>query len=221
MPVVDRFPYLGDIIARDGSDKLAVDARRQKGSKAFGALRGCVFASSSVSRAAKKAVYEGLVLSIQLYGSESWCLPEQLLRPLRTTHHDALRAMCRVSRMDTWEQHISPQELGQRLDLKTMDHYVTARQLRWLGHVGRMPMKRIPRRMLSAWVPHPRPPGAPAMTYGRTIGKALDKFSIARDMWTAYAADRGTWRETLRLGYPAIRRSRRIAARTHAPSSML
>ena len=28
-----------------------------------------------------------------------------------------------------------------------------------------------------------------------------------------YSADRGAWRETLRLGYPAIRRSTRIAAR--------
>ena len=221
LPVVDRFSYLGDIIARDGSDALAVDARRNKGSKAFGALRGCVFASSSVSYAAKKAAYEGLVLSIQLYGSESWCLTERLLQPLRTTHHDALRSMCRISRMDTWQQHISPQQLAQRLDLKTIDHYVTARQLRWLGHVSRMPFSRLPRRMLSAWVRNPRPPGAPAMTYGRTIRKALDKFSIPHDMWAAYAADRGAWRETLRLGHPAIRRSRRIAGRTDAPHNML
>ena len=39
MPVVEKFPYLGDIIARDGSDSEAVQARVEAGGKAFGALR--------------------------------------------------------------------------------------------------------------------------------------------------------------------------------------
>ena len=52
MEVVDRFPYLGDMVARDGGDALAVDARVEAGSKAFGSLRGCIFSSSAVSPAA-------------------------------------------------------------------------------------------------------------------------------------------------------------------------
>ena len=35
MPVVDSFPYLGDIISRDGGDELAVDARVGAAGKAF------------------------------------------------------------------------------------------------------------------------------------------------------------------------------------------
>ena len=35
---VDRFPYLGDIVSRDGDDAAAVDARVESGGKAFGAL---------------------------------------------------------------------------------------------------------------------------------------------------------------------------------------
>ena len=60
------------------------------------------------------------------------------------------------------------------------------------------------------------------MTYGRSIGKALDKFSIDRETWPQLAADRGAWRETLRLGYPAIRRSNRIAQRprAHLPAAL-
>ena len=48
MPVVDRFPYLGDVVLCDGSDEAAVDARIESGSKAFGALRGCIFSSSAI-----------------------------------------------------------------------------------------------------------------------------------------------------------------------------
>ena len=130
MPVVDRFSYLGDIIARDGGDALAVDARVQSASKAFGALRGCVFSSTSVSRAAKCAAYESLVLSIALYGSECWCLPEPLLERLRVFHAQCLRAMSRVTRKHTWEHRISSMQLMQELGLDAIDFYVARRQLR-------------------------------------------------------------------------------------------
>ena len=89
MEVVDRFPYLGDMVARDGSDTHAVNGRIEAGSKAFGALRGCIFSSTSINRQAKQAVYEAIVLSITLYGSECWSLTETLRQRLRVMqgHH--------------------------------------------------------------------------------------------------------------------------------------
>ena len=98
-----------------------------------------------------------------------------------------------------------------RTGLDAADFYVAQRQLRWLGHMARMDFGRLPRRMLSAWVPHKRPVGAPVMTYGRSVMKALKKFNIDPATWGALAADRVVWRETLQLGYPAIRRSSRVA----------
>ena len=63
-----------------------------------------------------------------------------------------------------------------------------------------MDFERLTRRMLSSWVPHPRPIGAPKMTYGRSLTKALDKFNIDASRWQKLAADRTAWRETLRVG---------------------
>ena len=201
MEVVDRFPYLGDIVSRDGDDAAAVDARVESGGKAFGALRACIFASTSISNKAKKAVYEAIVLSTFLYGCETWSLTEELYRRLRCMHAHHLRAMCRVSRSQAWEHHISTQELGQRLGLDSIEFYIARRQLRWLGHVSRMPYEtRLPRRLLSAWVPHRRPIGSPSMTYGRSIFKALEMFRIDKTRWPELAANRSAWRETLRTG---------------------
>ena len=46
MPIVPEFPYLGDMVARDGSsDGSAVDRRILKAGKAFGALRKCIFST--------------------------------------------------------------------------------------------------------------------------------------------------------------------------------
>ena len=141
------------------------------------------------------------MLSITLYGCETWSLTENQLRRLRVMHAHHLRVMSHVSRTRMWDEHISTQELGQRLRIDSIDTSITRRQLRWLGHVARMDFdRRLPRRMLSAWVPHPRPVGAPTMTYGRSIGKALAKFNVDEARWAELALDRGAWRQMLRTG---------------------
>ena len=90
----------------------------------------------------------------------------------------------------------------QRLGLDAIDFYVHGRQLGWTGHVARMDFERLPRRMRSCWVPQKRPLGAPRMTYGRTVGKALGVFGIDRKRWPELAADRARWRSTLQSGEP-------------------
>ena len=175
MKVVDKFPYLGSWVEGSCGDAADVDSRVAAASRAFGALRACVFSSGSVTRAAQRMVYERLVLAILLYGCECWCLTEELLSRLRVFHAQCLRVMSRVTRKHTRAHHISTQALGQELGLDSIDFYVTRRQLRWAGHVARMPFERLPRRMLSSWVPSRRPVGAPQMTYGRTLRKGLLK----------------------------------------------
>ena len=104
--------------------------------------------------------------------------------------------------------------------------YVARRQLRWLGHVSRMGWERLPRRMLSAWVPHARPRGAPRLTYGRSVAKAMDVFNLDHARWPELAADRARWRAMLQSGeapppYVSIDRqppARARAARAYVPS---
>ena len=201
MEVVDRFPYLGDMVARDGGDALAVDARVEAGSRAFGALRSCLFTTTAISRAAKRAVYEAVVMSISLYGSECWSLTEGLRQRLRGMQAQHLRAMSRVSRTHTWRHHISTQQLGREMGLESTDHYVARRQLRFAGHVSRMDFeRRLPRRMLSSWVPHARPSGAPTMTYGRSLGRAFEHYGLDPARWHELAAHRSRWRAMLQTG---------------------
>ena len=195
-------------ISRCGGDTSDVRSRLESAGKAFGALRACVFSSTSVTPAAKRAVYERLVLAIGLFGCECWCLTEALWRELRCFHAQCLRAMCRVTRKHTWDHRVSTQELGQRLDLESIDAYVARRQARWLGHVSRMPWERLPRKMLSAWVPSAvRPKGAPRMTYGRSMKKSLTRLGIPFDSWPQLAADRQGWHATTTSRVPVPARA--------------
>jgi len=151
------------------------------------------FQSRHVKRDAKRAVYKRLILSICLYGCESWCLKETLYTDLRQFHARCVRTMSRTNLHHTWTHRISTKNLEKELGLDSMNTYIARRQLRWLGHVSRMPFDRLPRRMLSSWFPAPRCTGATKMTYGRTMKKAMATFDINPQNWYELAADREKW----------------------------
>ena len=198
IPIVSKFPYLGSILSRDCTDILDVEARILKAGQAFGALRKCLFSSTQITYAAKNQVYCGLILSILLYASESWCLTEKLFRQLRNFHARCLRAMCRVTRWHTRHQHISTNELLMRLGLSSIDIYTVRRQLRWAGHVSRMQINRVPRKLLSSWVRHKRPQGSPQFTYGRALKKSLRIANIDIQTWFVSARNRDSWRNIIK-----------------------
>ena len=196
-PVVDEFNYLGSVLTRDCRDASDVDTRIKKASAAFGALRDSVFASKTVSSRAKRTVYVALVLAILFHGAESWCLTEAVFQRLRCFHAQCARAMCRVTLKHSREHFVSTASLLQSLGLESIDVYVTRRQLRWAGHVARMPFHRLPRKMLSSWCYAKRPIGSPQMTYGRGLYKALAKCNIPRDTWSQRAQNRTQWRSSI------------------------
>ena len=196
MPVVNTFKYLGSYLSRDCSDSHDVNSRIESAGKAFGAQRKCLFAADSVSLAAKRVVYTGVILAILLYGCECWSLTETLYTRLRLFHAQSVRVMARVTRKDVWRRRISTTKLLTELDMLPIDYYIARRQLGWLGHVARMDMQRLPRRMLSSWTPHRRPVGSPTMTYGRAMKKALQCFGL-EDSWETVVQHRELWRQAL------------------------
>ena len=127
--VVSTFKYPGSYISRTGSDLPDADSRIEAAGKAFGALSACLFKQTTVTAEAKRAVYEGEILTILLYGAECWLLTESLLSRLRCFHARCVRAMCGVNRVDTFKQRLSTASLEQQLGLESLDAYVYRRQL--------------------------------------------------------------------------------------------
>ena len=142
--------------------------RIKSATAAFGALKN-VFTNKHLDLKLKGRIYVALCLSILLYGSEVWCLKENLLHRLRSFHHRCVRNMCRINIAHTIRHHISSSSFFARLGVEALDSYYQRRLLlRWAGHVSRMPIDRLPRMLLTGWVANPRPIGCPQMTWGRT-----------------------------------------------------
>ena len=113
----------------------------------FGSLQKCLFKQKGFSNEAKVAVYNSLVLSVLLYGSESWALTQRLRNKLRGFYRRCVRSMCRVNMWHVQEYRITAQALEQRLGISSFETYLVRRRLRWLGHVRRMPWHRLPRKL--------------------------------------------------------------------------
>ena len=197
IPIVDKFKYLGSVITRGVTDEQDIDTRILKASNAFGSLRSSLFGSKHVNISVKGCVYRSVILPILLYGAECWCLTEQLLQKLRMFHRRCVRSMCNVNRSHTFNLRITTNELLQQLSLSPIDVYISQCQMRWAGHVMRMPWNRLPNKMISSWVRAKRPRGCPSLTYGRSLKKSLLKAGVEMENWTVLCQDRAGWRNII------------------------
>lgn len=194
-----EFKYLGSIISTTLTSDADVDKRIKSATAIFGALGTSLFKRKDISPLAKGKVYETLVLSVLLYGSECWSLREELFARINAFHNRCVRTMCRITIAHTIRCHIRSESLYERIGIHPLRTYYEIRLLRWAGHLARMDMTRLPRKLLTGWVAHPRPNGCPIMTWGRTLKKALKNRKIATNFadWTRIAQDRAKWRRII------------------------
>jgi hypothetical protein len=144
----------------------------------------------------KGKVYTTLILNILLYGSESWTLTRKEMQRLRVFHARCLRTICRVNMLMTRHKHIPTAALENKLGIHSVSYYYSTRLLRWAGHVARMPMTRMPRKLLTGWAipPQPNQPVANStqMNWGRTLHRCLTLADLPTDFeeWCRLAQSR-------------------------------
>lgn len=194
----EEFPYLGSIISADGRVDTEVEKRISQASRAFGALRKAVFMDRNLRLETKRRIYQACVLSVLLYGSESWVLLRKHSRKLDSFHHRCIRTILGISNRQQWTQHITSYGIRRRWgDLDTATQKITKRRLEWLGHVARMPDYRIPKATLFGWLAHPRPRGGPRKRWRDVIRKDLKEMDVSEEGWYREAvSSRGGWRAT-------------------------
>jgi hypothetical protein len=91
---------------------------------AFSAIRTQFFSTKGIKNSHKKTAYRGLILSILLYGCESWSLPKLLLNRLQNLHSRCVRAMCRVSMWHVREFRITQATLESKMQLEPFKFYL-------------------------------------------------------------------------------------------------
>ena len=146
--VVDSFTYLGSCITSSSSAAEDITARIAKARLAFLNLRH-LWRQKGLPLRLKGRVYSATVRAVLLYASETWPLRVEDLRRLQTFDHRCLRSIARVS----WRQRVSNDEVLKRIfgrenEFRSLEQQIGLHRLRWLGHVLRMPIDRLPSRAL-------------------------------------------------------------------------
>ena len=126
---VAHFDYLGSRLASDGDAERDVKARIGKAQYAFASLRN-IWKAKHISTATKIRIYRSKVLSILLYGSESWKVTTVINHKIETFQNKCLRRILHIY----WPDKISNKELRQRTGVRPVEMEVRVRRWRWIGH---------------------------------------------------------------------------------------
>ena len=96
-----------------------------------------------VSRETKVAVYQAVVLTTLLYGCETWALYRRSVRRLDQFHLRCLRKIVGIK----WQDKLTNTEVLQICGITGIKAFLLQAQLRWVGHLMRMPDDRIPKQV--------------------------------------------------------------------------
>ena len=129
---VDRFKYLGTILAKDGSLNLEYDERLRRANQAMGLLK-TVWSSNNFSIHTKIKIYKTMVRTILLYGHESWYSTTATDKKFLVFENKALRRILGIS----WRDRVSNARIREITKLQPVDEYVRHSRWKWLGHVYR------------------------------------------------------------------------------------
>jgi hypothetical protein len=143
-------------------------------------------------------VRRGIVIRI-LHAPSLWSILAQLYDIGRLRRLLKRASRTRIIMARTIKHRITSKSLFERFGVGFFDSYYNRRLLRWAGHVARMPMDRMPRKLLTGWVEHARPVGCPQMTWGRTLNKALKSYDLPTNFgqWSTLAAVRRVWQQQI------------------------
>jgi hypothetical protein len=187
---VESFTYLGANVTKDGGSTVDVRKRVAMASAQFKRLTN-IWQAGNISRKTKISLFKSLVLSVLLYGCETWKLTKGEERKLDIFQTKCLRKICKIR----WQQHISNKSVLDMTEVEKISDVVRRRRWNWVGHVLRKD-RASDCAVALGWAPEGRRKrGRPKTTWRRMVEEERNRagwnsWNIARQA----AANRTQWR---------------------------
>ena len=138
------FCYLGSTVTENLSLDEELNIRIGKAATTFGRLTKRAWNNKKLSIKTKISIYKTCVLSILLYGSETWTTYSHQERKCNNFH---LRCLRRIIGLN-WMDRVTNASVLERADIPSILALIKQKRLRWLAHVRRMQDGRIPKDLL-------------------------------------------------------------------------
>lgn len=187
---VDTFKYLGATLTKDGRSTTEIKTRLAMATSAMAKLSK-IWRSSDISFPTKIKLFRSLVISILLYGCESWTMTAETSRRIQTFETKCFRRLLGISwkerKTNEYVRSQVAQLAGPQIPLLTI---VKRRKLSWFGHVTRH--NTLPKTVLQGTVEGGRRRGRQPKCWMDNIKEwtRLDSPTLIRK-----AEDRAEWRQ--------------------------
>ena len=219
----DEFKYLGSRLVPTLSDEREILHRIRQASNQVHSLSN--FWNSSADLRTKRMIYQAIPLNTAIFGCEYWALTEKTRARLSAFHHTSLRKILGIKKKHVQDQHIRNAYVRNKLCIDDILDTIIDRQANFIGKVARMPMHRLPRQVLGAWICAPRKTGGVDASLARTVHSTLTAVMQINDtllttaerqnwgrhgplaMWIPLAANHDLWKQTV-ARYMSLQRRR-------------
>ena len=154
---VEKFKYLGVAFTSDGRQDEELDTRIGKASAVMRALHYSVVMKRELSKKANRLIFKAVFVPVFTYGHEFWVMTEKMQSQVQASEMRCLQKMEGVTLFNK----VRSSEIQKSLNIEPLLLRIERSQLRWFGHVSRMPQERLSKQALHAKANRRRPVGRP------------------------------------------------------------
>ena len=193
---VEEFKYLETILTNQNSTQEEIKGRLNSGNACCHAVQKLLY-SGLIFKNLKIKKYRSIILSVVLYGCETWSLVLREERRLRVCENRVLRRIFGPKKDEVtgeWRK-LHYEELNDLYSSPNILRLIKSRRMRWAENVARMGERRCTYRILVGKPEGKRPLGRPRRRSEDNIKMDLQELGWVLGMhWTDVAQDRDRWR---------------------------
>ena len=163
-----EFKYLGSIFTNDGRIDREIEVRCQKANSISYQLAP-LLKHESIPMSTKAKLINSIFLPTLTYQCQTWPLTQGLKRKLVTCEMKCLRKAVNKTRLDKIRNEVIREQVGATSVLQ----HVENQQIKWFGHVMRMPIDQPAYRAYNTRCPGKRPRGRPRRRWSDSVAETL------------------------------------------------
>ncbi|KAK3537288.1 hypothetical protein QTP70_006984 [Hemibagrus guttatus] len=196
LPQVEEFKYLGVLFTSEGRMDREIDRRIGAAAAVMRSMYRSVVVKKELSRKAKLSIYQSIYAPTLTYGHELWVMTERVRSRIQAAEMSFLRRVAGRSLRDRVRSSVTWEELG----VEPLLLRIERGQLRWLGHLFRMPPGRLPGEVFRACPTGKRPRGRPRTRWRDYVFRlAWERLGVPPEELEEVAREREVWASLLRL----------------------
>ena len=181
----EEFKYLGAMFTEDGRMDKEIDTRCMKAYQVLGQLSP-LLQHQNIPITTKKNLIQSIFIPTLCYQCQTWALTKRQESKITAIEMRCLRKAIGVTKRDRIRNEIIRERIGMEPVLK----YVQRQQIKWFGHVMRMPTNTLPQRTYNNRSSGRRRRGKPRKRWCDNIKSILQQQGILMTEATHLTYDR-------------------------------